>query len=74
MKRSITIITIVIIMSSCGVSERVVTRQKSLMDQHQAKKQRPKPGIKKQKQALTISVFVALLWYGLYQGSNIEGE
>lgn len=61
-------------MSSCGVTQDVVSKQKSLMDQHQAKIKKPKKNIRKQKQAFTISVFVFLAWYALWQNSNTNPE
>jgi uncharacterized protein YxeA len=72
MKKFIVILITAIILSSCGVTDRVVTRQKELMSQHESKIKKPKKDRKKQRQAFTITVFLFLGWYALWQGSNTE--
>lgn len=70
MKRITIILITALILASCGV----IPKQQELQVRHEAKVLRPKPDPKKKRQALTITVVVALLWYGLYQGSNPNPE
>jgi hypothetical protein len=67
MKTKLTILalTILLSLSSCSVTSKVVTRQKELMALHKEKIKPKKPikkSLKRKRQAFAITVVVGLIW------------
>lgn len=73
-RRMATLILCILMLSSCSLSQRVVTRQKDLMANHKAKREAAaiKKDHKKTRQAFTVSVFVFLVWFAAKE--NYQGE